>query len=127
YENGTVALVTGAATGIGFATAKAYAAAGCRVVLSDRDEARGAEAAESIRGDGVEAHFVGCDVAVPEQVRALHAEIASRLGRLDVACNNAGIEGEQGPTAECSLENFDRVMGVNLRGVFVCMQEQLKL
>ncbi|MBC7171001.1 MAG: SDR family oxidoreductase [Polyangiaceae bacterium] len=127
YPKDSVALVTGAATGIGLVTAEAFARAGCRVVLSDRDRARGESAAEAVRNGGADAFFVACDVAEPEQVRELHAEITRRLGRLDVACNNAGIEGEQGLTAECTLENFDRVIHVNLRGLFVCMQEQLKI
>jgi NAD(P)-dependent dehydrogenase (short-subunit alcohol dehydrogenase family) len=122
-----VAMVTGAATGIGRGAVDAYARAGCRVVLSDRDEERGEAAAGELRAAGADAAFFACDVADPGQVRRMHASIAERYGRLDVACNNAGIDGEMGPTAECSLENFDRVIGVNLRGLFVCMQEQLKI
>lgn len=127
FAKDTVALVTGAATGIGHATAKAYCQAGCRVVLADRDEDRGVEASAELRKTGGDAIFIACDVSQPEQVRALHREIMELFGRLDVACNNAGIEGEQAPTAESSLENFDRVIGINLRGLFVCMQEQLKI
>jgi NAD(P)-dependent dehydrogenase (short-subunit alcohol dehydrogenase family) len=127
FPKDTVVLVTGAATGIGLVTAESYARAGCRVVLSDRDEARGAAAAETLREGGADATFIACDVSEPDQVRALHAEIMAQYGRLDVACNNAGIEGEQAPTAESSLENFDRVIAINLRGLFVCMQEQLKI
>jgi NAD(P)-dependent dehydrogenase (short-subunit alcohol dehydrogenase family) len=127
FPKETVALVTGAATGIGLVTAESYAREGCRVVLSDRDEARGAAAAERLREGGADAIFIACDVSEPDQVRKLHAEIMARHGRLDVACNNAGIEGEQAPTAESSLENFDRVIAINLRGLFVCMQEQLKI
>ena len=127
FAKDTVALVTGAATGIGYATAKAYCAAGCRVVLADRDEERGVEASAELRKAGGDAIFIACDVSQPEQVRALHREIIELFGKLDVACNNAGIEGEQAPTAESSLENFDRVIGINLRGLFVCMQEQLKI
>jgi NAD(P)-dependent dehydrogenase (short-subunit alcohol dehydrogenase family) len=127
FAKDTVALVTGAATGIGYATARAYSRAGCRVVVSDRDAKRGEAAAAELRKAGGDAIFIACDVSQPEQVRALHREIMELFGRLDVACNNAGIEGEQAPTAESSLENFDRVIGVNLRGLFVCMQEQLKI
>jgi NAD(P)-dependent dehydrogenase (short-subunit alcohol dehydrogenase family) len=127
FKKDMVAMVTGAATGIGLVTAEAYARAGCRVVLSDRDEKRGEVAAERLRTSGADAVFVACDVADPDQVRRLHASIVDRYGRLDAACNNAGIDGEMGPTAECTLENFDRVIGVNLRGLFVCMQEQLKI
>ncbi len=127
YPKDSVALVTGAATGIGYATALAFAKAGCRVVVSDRDAKRGEQAAEAIRAISPGSIFVACDVAVPEQVAALHRKIADTFGRLDAACNNAGIEGEQAPTADCTLENFDRVIGINLRGLFLCMKEQLKM
>ena len=127
FTKDTVALVTGAATGIGYAAAQRYALAGCRVVLSDRDQSRGEAAAVTLRKEGADAVFIACDVSDPQQVIKLHAEIIDLFGRLDVACNNAGIEGEQAPTAESSLENFDRVLGINLRGLFVAMQEQLKI
>lgn len=127
FEKDAVALVTGAATGIGLETATAFAQAGCRTVLSDRDAVRGAEAAERLRAAGHETLFIPCDVAEAEQVAALHRRIAETWGRLDAACNNAGIEGETAPTGEASLENFDRVININLRGVFACMREQIRL
>jgi NAD(P)-dependent dehydrogenase (short-subunit alcohol dehydrogenase family) len=97
------------------------------VVVADRDAVRGEQAAEHIRLLGCEALFVATDVSQPADVERLHREIATAFGRLDAACNNAGIEGEQAPTAECSLENFDRVLAVNLRGVFLCLREQLRM
>lgn len=127
YEEDSVALVTGAATGIGLETALAFARAGCRVVVSDRDVARGEAAAARVRALGREAMFVACDVALPGQVEQLHRHIMTTWGRLDAACNNAGIEGETAPTADCTLENFDRVIGVNLRGLFLCLREQLRI
>jgi NAD(P)-dependent dehydrogenase (short-subunit alcohol dehydrogenase family) len=127
FEKDAVALVTGAATGIGLETATAFAQGGCRTVLSDRDAVRGAEAAERLRAAGHETLFIPCDVADAEQVAALHRRIAETWGRLDAACNNAGIEGETAPTGEASLENFDRVININLRGVFACMREQIRL
>lgn len=127
FENDAVALVTGAATGIGLETATAFAQAGCRVVLSDRDTLRGEAAAQKLRAAGHETQFIACDVADAGQIAALHRRIAETWGRLDAACNNAGIEGETAATAEASLENFDRVIGVNLRGVFACMREQIRL
>ena len=127
FSKDTVALVTGAATGIGLATARAFARAGCRVVVSDRDQARGEAAAAELRHQGGDAIFVACDVADPAQVEKLHADILDLFGRLDVACNNAGIEGEQAPTADCTLANFDRVIGINLRGLFLCLQAQLRI
>lgn len=126
FSPGSVALVTGAATGIGRATALAFARAGCHVVVADRDGARGEAVAADIRALGREALFVATDVADPDQVARLHREALARFGRLDAACNNAGIEGETAPTADCSLENFDRVIGVNLRGLFLCLREQLR-
>lgn len=127
FETGSVALVTGAATGIGRATALAFARAGCHLVLADRDSGRGEAVAAEIRGLGREALFLPTDVADPDQVARLHREARARFGRLDAACNNAGIEGETAPTADCRLENFDRVIATNLRGTFLCLREQLAL
>ena len=111
FATDSVALVTGAATGIGKATAEAFARAGCRVVLADRDADRGQNVAREMASLGVETLFVETDVADPSQVARLHERIKSTFGRLDAACNNAGIEGAMAPTAESSLENFDRVIG----------------
>lgn len=127
FNEGSVALVTGAATGIGRETALEFARNGCDVVLADLDRERGEQVADQIRDLDRRAFFVETNVADPDQVLHLH-EIAMRdAGRLDAACNNAGIEGEQGPISDCSLENFDRVIGVNLRGVFLCLREQLRI
>ncbi|HET8731348.1 MAG TPA: glucose 1-dehydrogenase [Moraxellaceae bacterium] len=127
YPKDSVALVTGAATGIGMAIALAFARAGCDLVLADRDAVRGEAAAGAVRELGRRALFVATDVADPAQVERLHREAMTAYGRLDAACNNAGIEGDMAPLAESTLENFDRVIGVNLRGVFLCMREQLRL
>jgi NAD(P)-dependent dehydrogenase (short-subunit alcohol dehydrogenase family) len=121
-----VALVTGAATGIGQATARAFADAGYHVVLADRDAERGEAATEALRKNG-HADFIQCDVANEDDVARLHREIMETHKRLDAACNNAGIEGEQAPTGEASLENFDRVISINLRGVFLCLREQMRI
>lgn len=127
FEKDAVALVTGAATGIGLETALAFSRAGCQVVLADRDEVRGPQAVERIRKLGGQAVFIRTDIGNADDVIALHQHIKDTFGRLDAACNNAGIEGDQAPTAECSLENFDRVIAVNLRGLFVCLQQQIQL
>lgn len=108
-----VALVTGASSGIGKAAAFAFAKVGYSIVTADIAKA----------GAG---HFIRCDVSDEESVRSLIAEIVSTFGRLDAAFNNAGILGELGPTAGCSAANFDRVLGVNLRGVFLCLREELE-
>lgn len=127
FAKDTVALVTGAATGIGHETALAFARAGCHVAVADRDAERGERTAQNIRQCGREALFVRTDIAEPAEVANLHLRIREKFGRLDVACNNAGIEGQMAPTAECSLENFDRVLAVNLRGLFLCLREQLQI
>ncbi|MCD6059691.1 MAG: Short-chain dehydrogenase/reductase [Moraxellaceae bacterium] len=127
HANDQVALVTGAATGIGLATALAFARAGCHVVLADRDADRGEDAAEQVRRLGRRALFVATDVADPGQVEELHRQAFAAFGRIDAACNNAGIEGEMAPTADCTLENFDRIIGINLRGLFLCLREQLRI
>lgn len=127
FKDNPVTLVTGSATGIGYGTAMAFARAGCRLIIADRDATRGEKAAEDMAALGQRAIFVQTDVADPDQIAALHQRIMDEFGRLDIACNNAGIEGEQAPTADSTLENFDRVIAINLRGVFVCMREQLKI
>jgi len=121
-----VALVTGASSGIGKATAYAFAREGYSLVLADVQEPQGHEVASECQREGGSARFIACDVADEESVRNLIAEIVSGFGRLDVAFNNAGIEGDLAPTGECSKDNFDRVIAVNLRGVFLCMREELR-
>jgi NAD(P)-dependent dehydrogenase (short-subunit alcohol dehydrogenase family) len=125
-DSNAVALITGAATGIGLATARAFARSGHAVVLADRDAERGQAAADELRGTG-RADFIQVDVSDADDVVRLHREIMKMHGRLDAACNNAGIEGEQAPTGDASLENFDRVLSVNLRGAFLCLREQMRI
>ena len=122
---GKVAVVTGASAGIGRAAAEALAAAGAKVVLADRDVPRGEEAAEVIRAEGWEATFVPVDVADDAQVAAMVRTTVERYGGLDVAFNNAGIEGAQAPTAECTPENWDETLAINLTGVWSCMRHEI--
>jgi NAD(P)-dependent dehydrogenase (short-subunit alcohol dehydrogenase family) len=122
-----VALITGAAAGLGRATALAFAKQGCRLVIADLDETGLQQSAQLLEKTGCEVMTVCANTADPESVTQLHDGIMQRFGQLDYACNNAGIEGMQAPTAETSLENFDRVISVNLRGVFLCMQAQLRI
>lgn len=119
-------LVTGAASGIGEATAIHFAQAGWNVILADRDQARGADVAKRIGARGGTAHFQYCDVADAGSVDAAVDRAVSEFGRIDAAFNNAGIEGRQAPTVDCTIENFDEVIAVNLRGVFLCMRAELR-
>ena len=123
--SGQVALVTGAAAGIDRATAQAFAEQGLKVVLADIDGAGIRDGAESIRAAGGEAIAVRCDVTRDEDVKALIEQTLAQYGRLDYAFNNAGIEIEQGRLAEGSEAEFDAIMGVNVKGVWLCMKHQL--
>ncbi|WP_068827756.1 SDR family oxidoreductase [Pseudomonas sp. BMS12] len=125
--SGKVALVTGGAAGIGRATAQAFAAEGLQVVVSDVDVAGGEGTAQLIREAGGEATFVRCDVTRDAEVQALMAQVVATYGRLDYAFNNAGIEIEKGKLAEGSEAEFDAIMGVNVKGVWLCMKYQLPL
>lgn len=122
-----VALVTGAAAGIGKATALAFADAGCDLVIADIDGDRLEALSRTIQDKGRQCLAVPTDVSEPDAVATLHKLAIQTFDRLDHACNNAGIEGLQAPTADTTLENFDRVISVNLRGVFLCMQAQLRI
>ncbi|HMA34011.1 MAG TPA: SDR family oxidoreductase, partial [Chloroflexia bacterium] len=122
---GKVALVTGAAAGIGRASALAFANAGARVVVSDVDAAGGAETVRQIQAAGGVALFVAADVAQPAAVAALIAQAVATYGRLDYAHNNAGIEGGHSPTAEYPEDIWDRVIAINLKGVWLCMKYEI--
>ena len=123
--DGKVALVTGAASGIGHATAVAFARAGASVVVSDIDADGSAAEVSEIEGEGGTATFVACDVADEAAVEALVAATVDTYGGLDYAFNNAGIEGHQAPTAEMATDEFLRVVDVNLLGVFYCMKHEI--
>jgi len=123
--DGKVAIVTGAGSGIGRAVAQLYARQGARVVVSDLDEAGGEATVEAIRTGGGEARFFSADVSEPAACEALVAATREEFGRLDVACNNAGIGGESEPVADYSLESWNEVIGVNLSGVFYCMKYEI--
>jgi len=122
---GRVALVTGAANGIGRATALAFASSGHRVVVSDIDEQAGQATVELIEAAGGEARFIRCDVACAAEVRRLIEGTIAAYGRLDCAFNNAGIEIEKCKLADGTEDIFDAILGVNLKGVWLCMKYQI--
>src|ERR1700761_4264890 len=125
YEN-KVALVTGAGSGLGLATAKAFAESGASVVLADANEKAVRSAAEGLSAQGQKALAVTCDVADDAQVEAMVEQTVAAFGRLDVAYNNAGVQNIIAEAAESSREDFDRVIGINLRGVWSCMKFELR-
>jgi NAD(P)-dependent dehydrogenase (short-subunit alcohol dehydrogenase family) len=120
-----VAFVTGAASGIGRATAVAFAAEGARVAILDRTEEALSETANAVRQAGAEVLVIACDVSKPEQVEAAVAQVVEAFGRLDIAFNNAGVENKAAPVAEIQLHEWDRILDINLRGTFVCMKHEL--
>ena len=124
FEN-KVALVTGAASGMGLAAAQAFAAQGAAVVLADVNEAAACGAAEQLVAAGHKAIAVRCDVADEAQVKAMVEQTVSTFGRLDAAFNNAGIQSPVAEVADASVEEFDRVNAVNLRAIFSCMKYEL--
>src|SRR6266508_1498485 len=123
--NGKVALVTGAAAGMGLATARAFAEAGAAVVLADVNEASVQAAAEELVAAGHRAIGVSCDVSDDAQVAAMVDRTVAEFGRLDAAFNNAGVLAAIAPTADSTREEWERVIGITLRGVWSCMKYEL--
>lgn len=120
-----VAMVTGAASGIGRACALFYARDGASVVVSDVDEEGGEETVRQIEAAGGSAMFVRADVSKPTNCERLVARTVERYGKLDFACNNAGIGGESAPTGEYEPADWVRVIDINLSGTFYCMRYQI--
>lgn len=125
--DGKVALVTGAASGLGLATAQAFAEAGAAVVLADWNEKEVQGAAEDLAKKGYKTLAVKCDVSDDAQVEAMVSQTVAEFGRLDAAYNNAGIQNVLAETADSPRDDYDRVMGVNLRGVWSCMKFELQV
>jgi len=123
--DGKVAIVTGASSGIGRATALAFAREGARVVVADVLVAGGDETVRTIKKAGGQAIFIKTDVSRTTDVQAMVERAVRKYGRLDYAFNNAGIEGTAAPIADSSEENFDRVIGINLKGVWLCMKYEI--
>jgi NAD(P)-dependent dehydrogenase (short-subunit alcohol dehydrogenase family) len=125
---GKVAFVTGAASGIGRAAALAFSREGATVVLADVSEQGTSETARMIQQQGGRTLAVHCDVAREEDVETALDKAAETFGRLDVAFNNAGVEPKKvAPTAEWEADEWDRILGIDLRGVFLCMKYEIPL
>lgn len=125
--NGKVVFVTGAASGIGLASAKRFASEGCKVAVVDVNF-KGAEvAAEQINAAGGQAVAIHCDVTSESDVKSALETTIKHFGTLDLCHNNAGILGERGSLSECTVENFDNLMAINVRGVFLCMKYELQI
>jgi NAD(P)-dependent dehydrogenase (short-subunit alcohol dehydrogenase family) len=123
--DGKVVLVTGGGGGIGRASALAFAKAGARVAVVDRDVAAGTETTRLIETTGAQALFIQTDVTQATQVEAMVAQVVAHFGRLDCAFNNAGIEEEHMRLADCAEDTFDRIMAVNVKGVWLCLKYEL--
>lgn len=124
--SGKTALVTGAGAGIGRATARKFSTEGAKVVVSDIDSTGGIETVRLIHADGGKAIFIQADCSKPEDVKALIEGVVEEYESLDCVCNNAGIEGKIAPFAEQTIENYDAVMNVNARGMFLCLRAEIR-
>ena len=122
---GKVALITGAGSGIGQATSRIFAREGAKLVLADVVEEGGNRTLKMVQDLGAETFFVKCDVGKWSDVEAAIAKAVQTYGRLDCAFNNAGIEGKSADTHECTEENWNRVMAINLTGVWYCMKAEI--
>ncbi len=122
---GKVAIVTGAALGIGQATALLFAQEGARVVVADVNDNAGEQTVAKIRKAGGDARYAHCDVSDAAQVRVMIDGTVQAWGRVDIAFNNAGIEGAQGPLGALTEADFAKVIAVNLTGAFLCMKYEL--
>jgi len=120
-----VALVTGGTSGIGRATAIAFAREGAKVVIAGRRATEGDAVVKSITDAGGQAVFIKTDVAYEEQVAALVAQTLSRFGRLDIAFNNAGVEGTLGPIATQTVETYQHIFDANVKGVFLSLKYEI--
>ena len=122
---GKVVLITGGASGIGRASAEAFARLGASVMVADRDEVHGDVVVAAIRASGGQARFVRVDVAEPDQIRAMVDAVEEEYGRLDVAVNNAGTPGTYKAFSDQLLDDWQRTLAVNLTGVFLSMQAEI--
>jgi len=122
-----VVLITGALTGIGHATARAFAQEGARIVISGRREEPGQALAKELRALGAEAEYVHADVRHEDDVRNLVDQTVARFGRLDVAVNNAGTEGKTGPVTEQSADSYSATFETNVLGTLLSLKHELRV
>ena len=122
---GKAAIVTGAASGIGRKVAECYAREGAKVIVADVDEKGAMETIDSIKRDDGQAVFVKTDVSNPQECAEMVNAALEQFGRLDLACNNAGIGGEENLTADYSIEGWQKMIAINLSGVFYCMKYEI--
>ncbi len=120
-----VVIVTGGASGIGASTSIAFAKEGAVVVVADIQESKGKEIVNQIQNEDGRAIYINCDVSSENDVKNLIYKTIEKFGRLDCAFNNAGIEGESAETISCSNENWNNIMNINLKGVWLCMKYQI--
>lgn len=121
-----VAVVSGAGSGIGRAVAEAYAREGAKVVIADINESHGEETVATIKNAGGEAFFVKADSSSAEENKKLVEAVVSKYGRLDIACNNAGMGGQAAPTGEYDPASWDKVIALNLSGVFYACRYEIE-
>ncbi|MCF7793785.1 MAG: SDR family oxidoreductase [Candidatus Cloacimonetes bacterium] len=121
-----VALITGGTTGIGKSTAFAFAENGAKVIICGRRNDVGKKTENEAEKRGYTLEFVPCDVSDPKSVKSLIDQIIQKHGKLDFAFNNAGIDGEMGKILDCSLENWQKTIDINLNGVFYCLKYELE-
>lgn len=124
--SGKVAVITGAASGIGRASAELFAREGACVLAADITDDAGMAVADAISASGGTCSYIHADTGREADIEAMIHAALGRYGRLDVLFNNAGIEGEQGATVDADVDNWDRVMNINLKGVFLGMKHGIK-
>src|SRR5271170_7496408 len=125
--NSPVVFITGALTGIGRATTLAFAKEGARIVISGRRDEAGQKLAAELRTLGAEAEYIGADVRHEDDVRSLVDQTVARFGRLDMAVNNAGTEGQPGPVTEQSADSYNATFETNVLGTLLSLKHELRV